>query len=135
MGVLPTAKIPDRGPFRLVDIFLLLDRRLDADDKKTVLEMTPVELHMGLGKWVRNNARLWTDGVDLVVEDVMRLKNTYPIPYLEQFVAPGTVGVDDKGVDNSLLHPDNISSVVIFLYKQWLSDVLTADHLKVLEVE
>lgn len=118
---MPSTQIPERGPFRLVEVFRLLDRELDDAAKEILKTADPAAYHHGLGTWVRNNARFWTDGTDLVVEDIVKFREncgiTEPIPGLKM---PGEVGIVN-GVDCSLAHPDNASGYVLDLYTGWLN--------------
>ena len=82
-------------PKNLGDCFLELDKLLTEIDKKEMLALPKKDdmilYHMGLGMWMRNNWGLWGGS---------RLQKYFT----------------DKGVG----HPDEMSSVILFYYFDWL---------------
>lgn len=82
-------------PKDLGEAFLELDKLLPEIDKKEMSALTQrkdmIKYHMGLGLWIRNNWGLWGGS---------RLQKYFT----------------DKGID----HPDDMSSVIIFYYWEWL---------------
>ncbi len=83
-------------PKDLGECFVELDRLLKDVDKKEMQSLTKrddmIKYHMGLGMWMRNNWGLWGGS---------RLQKYFT----------------DKGVT----HPDDMSSVVLFYYHDWLN--------------
>lgn len=82
-------------PKDLGEAFIELDKLLPDIDRKEMLGLQKradmINYHMGLGMWMRNNWGLWGGS---------RLQKYFT----------------DKGV----VHPDNMSSVVLFYYWDWL---------------
>lgn len=83
-------------PKDLGDCFAELDRMLSEIDKKEIQELSKREdtlkFHMGLGLWMRNNWGLWGGS---------RLQKYF--------------------TDRKIGHPDDMSSVVLFYYHDWLN--------------
>lgn len=83
-------------PKDLGECFTELDRMLKDVDKKEMQSLPKrdemIKYHLGLGMWMRNNWRLWGGS---------RLQKYFT----------------DKGI----AHPDDMSSVILFYYHDWLS--------------
>lgn len=83
-------------PKDLGDCFIELDKMLSEVDKKEIKELLKREdtlkFHMGLGMWMRNNWGLWGGS---------RLQKYF--------------------TDRKIRHPDDMSSVVLFFYYDWLN--------------
>ena len=107
-------------------------------------------LHNTMGRWIRNECKLWEHGTDKVVEDIIReykegrLRSEYldanqfvhpdlPFDIMKTPRTPLLVGMmynakNQKSrkvktrPDNSLLHPDNCSGVIIEAVVQRIQD-------------
>ncbi|MFZ1701882.1 MAG: DUF6794 domain-containing protein [Pyrinomonadaceae bacterium] len=83
-------------PKDLRDAFVQLDKELPEVTRKEMVALSTrndmIAYHRGLGMWMRNNWGLW---------GVSRLKKYFT----------------DKGV----IHPENMSTVVLFVYWDWLN--------------
>jgi hypothetical protein len=84
-------------PASLSECFLELDKQLSEIDKKEMKALPKrsdmIRYHLGLGTWMRNNWGLWGGS---------RLSKYF----------------NDKGV----FHPEEISSVILYHYHDWLND-------------
>ena len=86
------------------ECFAILDEMLTEEDKQSIVEMEDtIDLHFGLGMWIRNN---WIYPQEQ--EDVEKL--------LKQF--------DDSGNGNEdmplFIHPDDYSSTILDAYQEYL---------------
>ncbi len=83
-------------PKDLGDCFIELDKLLSEVDKNEMKSLPKrddmIRYHMGLGMWMRNNWRLWGGS---------RLQKYF--------------------TDRKISHPDNMSSVILFYYHDWLT--------------
>ena len=84
------------------ECFVILDEMLSDEDKQSIVEMEDtIELHFGLGMWIRNN---WIYPQNQ--EEVEKL--------LRQF--------DDSGDEDMplFIHPDDYSSTILDAYQEYL---------------
>ena len=102
---------------------------VDAETAKQLVKTR--DDHNDFGRWIRNNCKLWEHGTDKVVEDIIDLFWTgqcympalefnrlfHPdIPVRYQNIMRLLEGAHyAHGVDYSLNHPDNCSSIIIEL--------------------
>lgn len=92
----------DRIPKTKQECFIILDEMLSQEDKKAIVEMEDtIDLHFGLGMWIRNN---WIYPQDQ--KEVEKL--------LRQF--------DDEADDDMplFIHPDDYSSMILDAYQEYL---------------
>jgi hypothetical protein len=81
-------------PADLVDCFIELDMLLDTELKEKIRKKdSTLDLHMSVGMWIRNNWGLWGGS---------RLKSYF------SSACPG-------------MHPDSMSSTILFYYADWLN--------------
>ena len=91
-----------RIPRTKAECFEILDEMLSQEDKDAIAQMEDtIDLHFGLGMWIRNN---WIYPQNQ--EDVEKL--------LKQF--------DDSGDDDMplFMHPDDYSSTILDAYQDYL---------------
>ena len=91
-----------RIPRTKTECFEILDEMLSQEDKDAIAQMEDtIDLHFGLGMWIRNN---WI--YPQSQEDVEKL--------LKQF--------DDSGDDDMplFMHPDDYSSTILDAYQDYL---------------
>ena len=91
----------NRIPKTKDECFAILDEMLSAEEKQSIVEMEDtLDLHFGLGMWIRNN---WIYPQDQ--EDVEKL--------LKQF---------DEGDECMplFIHPDDYSSTILDAYQDYL---------------
>lgn len=84
------------------ECFTILDEMLTEEDKQSIVEMEDtIDMHFGLGMWIRNN---WI--YPQSQEDVEKL--------LRQF--------DDEADDDMplFIHPDDYSSMILDAYQEYL---------------
>ena len=84
------------------ECFAFIDEMLSEEDKQSIVEMEDtIDLHFGLGMWIRNN---WI--YPQSQEDVEKL--------LKQF--------DDSGDEDMplFIHPDEDSEIIIDAYQEYL---------------
>lgn len=85
------------------ECFTILDEMLSQEDKDSIAQMEDtIDLHFGLGMWIRNN---WI--YPQSQEDVEKL--------LKQF--------DDSGDEDDMplfIHPDDYSSMILDAYQDYL---------------
>ena len=84
------------------ECFAILDEMLTDEDKQAIVEMEDtIDIHFGLGMWIRNN---WIYPQEQ--EDVEKL--------LRQF--------DDEADDDMplFIHPDDYSSMILDAYQEYL---------------
>lgn len=92
----------ERIPQTKEECFAILDEMLTDEDKQAIVEMEDtVDMHFGLGMWIRNN---WI--YPQSQEDVEKL--------LRQF--------DDEADDDMplFIHPDDYSSMILDAYQEYL---------------
>ena len=85
------------------ECFAILDEMLSEEEKKSIVEMEDtVDMHFGLGMWIRNN---WI--YPQSQEEVEKLLNQF----------------DDNNADNDMplfIHPDDYSSTILDAYQEYL---------------
>jgi hypothetical protein len=92
----------NRIPKTKDECFAILDEMLSVEDKQSIVEMEDtIDLHFGLGMWIRNN---WI--YPQSQEEVEKL--------LRQF--------DDSGDEDMplFIHPDDYSSTILDAYQEYL---------------
>ena len=92
----------ERIPKSKEECFVILDEMLSQEDKDSIAQMEDtIDLHFGLGMWIRNN---WI--YPQSQEDVEKL--------LRQF--------DDEADDDMplFIHPDDYSSMILDAYQEYL---------------
>ena len=85
----------------------MIDSLLSAPENKKIQEMlisnelTQYARHLKLGQWIRNNCKMWHEGVDQINMDIdelnTSLKSNYPINE----------------------HPDDVSAILLDIYVDW----------------
>jgi len=104
--------------------FDLLNIRIKHDDLEEIKSTKDLERmsYFGFGQWVRNTLHLWEDnGTQDIVADILKIPN-HP-KYTDGFILPGQPP-RRADVDETLLHPDNCSHVMILIYKDYLNGMV-----------
>ena len=82
----------------------VIDGLLSTPENKRVQEMllkgelNQNSRHLKLGSWVRNNCKLWTDGIEEINKDIKEINSTFRADY----------DLNDT--------PDDVSSVILDIY-------------------
>ena len=109
----------------LRECFDKLDANLAPLDKATIRASSKKDLirfHHSLGRWIRNECRLWADGTADVQEDIQKILDAgYVIHKVEDTLLRKIAEGEDEGIDYSLNHPDNASGVILDLYHDYLN--------------
>ena len=93
----------------------------DQEEIKTSPDLEKMS-HFGFGQWIRNNLHLWEDnGTQAIVQDILALPNHNK--YTTGFVLPGQPPLREH-VDDTLVHPDNCSHVIIQIYRDYLNGLI-----------
>lgn len=95
---------------------------IPKEDQQRITRMHDGELHPTLGRWIRNNCKLWEFGTDRAVDDAIHLfksgiinpksLRTGELIHPELEVTLDQAHQRIRGVDYSLNHPDNISGII-----------------------
>jgi hypothetical protein len=116
----------------LDECFTRIRDACNSDTLRGIRGSDPIELHDGMGRWVRNNCGLWEDGTDRVVADIVHAhitkkyfiqslndnKFVHPdIPFMLKNACP-----HGRTFSRDLSDPDNCSSVIMEIFITILKD-------------
>jgi hypothetical protein len=105
---------------------------LGNEDRQALIDGIYFDWHNTLGRWIRNNCKLWEYGTKRCVDDIVREYKAGRLTskYLDEnsFTHPELafdmehIPRNSFNVDRTLAHPDNCSGIIIQTIVQRLRD-------------
>lgn len=119
----------------LIESLKFIDNELGQKQQDQIRKMDSdnlIDLHMGLGMWVRNNCGYWEDdGTNNVVRNVLALRDSgFHIGGIERLVTSKLSSDLNEQVDYNIYHPDNICGIVLELYHGYLNEKFTLEEIE-----